>query len=117
MGFTAALLGGFVGFGAQVFGNAARKVPLSRRTFCDRDQYSTHRLTYNWLSLIHNLDYCHTEPWLHVGWFFAGAYIGNKLPQWERQLVEDINQLRAEKGLSPMVGTNAWIRYTTTDDQ
>jgi len=40
-----------------------------------------------------------------------GMYVGQKLPQWELKLVEDINELRASKGMPPMVGTNAWIKY------
>ena len=58
-----------------------------------------------------------TAPWIHVGMFFAGAYVGNTLPKIERQLVVDINEMRASKGLTPMVGTNAWIRYQTDDDE
>ena len=48
---------------------------------------------------------------MHVGMFFVGCYVGAKYPKWERALVEDINELRAAKGLPPMVGTAAWIRY------
>jgi hypothetical protein len=32
MGFTAAMMGGTVGFGIQMFSNAIRKIPLSRGT-------------------------------------------------------------------------------------
>lgn len=51
------------------------------------------------------------EPWLHVGCTMIGMYVGQKLPQWELKLVEDINEIRASKGMAPMVGTNAWIKY------
>lgn len=51
-------------------------------------------------------------PWGHVGYFFVGAWAGNKYLEVERRLVEDINQIRADKGMPPMVGTNAWIRYS-----
>ena len=54
----------------------------------------------------------HTGPWLHVTYFFVGAYAGNKYVQLERELVEDINQICRDKGLPPMVGTNTWIRYS-----
>jgi hypothetical protein len=52
-----------------------------------------------------------SEPWLHVGYFMLGCCIGDYYPKMERRLVEDINVLRAEKGLLPLVGTAAWVRY------
>jgi hypothetical protein len=52
---------------------------------------------------------------MHVGGFFIGAYAGNWYVAMEKSLVEDINQIRADKGLPPMVGTNAWIRYSTEE--
>jgi hypothetical protein len=52
-----------------------------------------------------------TEPWLHVTFFTVGAMVGNWLPKYELGLVEDINELRQKRGLPPMVGTNAWIKY------
>jgi len=48
---------------------------------------------------------------MHALMFISGAYIGAKYPKWEKALVEDINELRAERGLPPMIGTSAWIRY------
>ena len=51
------------------------------------------------------------EPWFHVGYFFLGAYLGQKWVQKELELVMDINEIRADKGMPPMVGTNAWIKY------
>ena len=51
------------------------------------------------------------EPWFHVGYFFLGAYIGQKWVNLERELVLDINEIRADKGLPPMVGSNAWVKY------
>lgn len=53
---------------------------------------------------------------MHVLGFIGGCYLGNKLPKIERQLVEDINELRAQKGMTPMVGTSAWIRYRLPDE-
>ena len=103
MTFLTALFGGFVGFGCQVFANAIRKVPLSRRTFL--------------------LIYCHgnfspfSEPWMHAGMLIAGCYVGNAYPKWERKLVDEINAERKAKGLSPMVGTNAWIRYKIPEEE
>ena len=52
-----------------------------------------------------------TEPWLHIGYFFLGAYIGQKWVNLESDLVIDINEIRADKGLPPMVGSDAWIKY------
>ena len=46
-----------------------------------------------------------------MGYFFLGAYIGQKWVQKELELVIDINEIRADKGMPPMVGTNAWIKY------
>jgi hypothetical protein len=51
------------------------------------------------------------EPWFHVGYFFLGGYIGNKWVNLEKELVVDINEIRADRGMPPMVGTNAWIKY------
>ena len=50
-------------------------------------------------------------PWLHVGYFFLGGYIGQRWVRLEKELVMDINEIRADKGLPPMVATNAWIKY------
>mmetsp|Transcript_937 Transcript_937/g.1418 ORF Transcript_937/g.1418 Transcript_937/m.1418 type:complete len:84 (-) Transcript_937:335-586(-) len=83
MGLTAALIGGVTGVSAHMFNNALRKVPVSR------------------------------SPWLHVTGFVVGCWSGNKYVQLERDLVEDINEIRADRGLPPMVGSNAWIKYQT----
>jgi hypothetical protein len=53
---------------------------------------------------------------MHVMMFTAGAYIGAKYPKWERALVDDINEIRSAKGLSPMVGTSKWVRYQPPED-
>jgi hypothetical protein len=37
--------------------------------------------------------------------------VGNWYPKAERQLIVDINEIRADRGLPPLVGSNAWIRY------
>jgi hypothetical protein len=52
---------------------------------------------------------------MHVGGFLVGAYAGNAYVSLEKSLVEDINQIRADKGMPPMVGTNAWIRYSAEE--
>jgi len=48
--------------------------------------------------------------------FFVGCTIGSKYPKWEAKLVNDINELRAAKGMPPMVGTNAWIKYQIDEE-
>jgi len=53
----------------------------------------------------------HLGPWLHVGYFFLGGYIGQRWVKLEKELVIDINEIRADKGLPPMVATSAWIKY------
>jgi hypothetical protein len=55
------------------------------------------------------------EPWLHVTYFIVGYVIGDYYPKAERKLVDDINEMRAEKGLMPLVGTAAWVRYQPPD--
>jgi hypothetical protein len=49
-----------------------------------------------------------TEPWGHVGMFFVGAYMGHKMPQWELKMLEDVNEMRASRGMPPMTGTKTW---------
>jgi hypothetical protein len=51
-------------------------------------------------------------PYLHVGYFFVGCWAGNAYVKLEKSMVEDINQIRQDKGMPPIVGTNAWIRYS-----
>jgi hypothetical protein len=64
------------------------------------------------LSLISPLSFVFfSGPWNHVGGFIFGAYVGNQYHSMEKSLVMDINQIRADKGMPPIVGSNAWIRY------
>ncbi|GKY96100.1 hypothetical protein MPSEU_000570200 [Mayamaea pseudoterrestris] len=81
MGLSAMLLGGTVGWGAQLFSNSIKKVPKSR------------------------------QPWMHVGMFILGAYVGQRYVDLEDRLVEEINVSRASRGMPPLIGTAAWIRY------
>ena len=82
---------------------------MQQRKYCC---WNVSNLTQN----IHLIFLFKKGPWLHVGYFFVGMYAGNKYVQVERQMVDDINQIRQDKGMPPMVGTNAWIRYTTTEE-
>lgn len=61
--------------------NALRKVPLSR------------------------------APWNHVGYFVLGCWAGNKYVEVERRLLLDVNEIRADKGMPPLVGSGYWIKY------
>ncbi|KAL3827020.1 hypothetical protein ACHAXA_007527 [Cyclostephanos tholiformis] len=79
MGLTAMVVGSVSGFGMQMMNNALQKVPLSRK------------------------------PWLHVTYFFLGGWIGQRWVRLEKELVMDINEIRADKGLPPLVGTNAML--------
>mmetsp|Transcript_3694 Transcript_3694/g.5328 ORF Transcript_3694/g.5328 Transcript_3694/m.5328 type:complete len:88 (+) Transcript_3694:68-331(+) len=85
MGMTAALIGGVSGFGMQMMTNAVRKVPMSR------------------------------QPWMHVTYFMVGCWAGNKYVAVEKALVKDINEIRADRGMPPMVGTGAYIKYTAPE--
>lgn len=53
---------------------------------------------------------------MHVACAIAGAWFFHKMPQWEAQLVLDVNEARAEKGMRPMIGTGYWIKYQCPDD-
>ena len=47
-----------------------------------------------------------TEPWMHAIMTVGGAWGANKWVQIENQLLADVNEIRAYKGLPPMVGTH-----------
>ena len=49
------------------------------------------------------------EPWMHVGCFFLGVYVGQRWVRLEKELVMDINEIRADKGMPPMVATDAML--------
>lgn len=51
------------------------------------------------------------DPWLHVIYGITGFALGVWYPKAEKQLLLDINEIRADRGLPPLVGSNAWIRY------
>lgn len=55
------------------------------------------------------------EPWLHVTYFFLGGWIGQRWVRLEKDLVLEINEIRADKGMPPMVGTDAMLglKYRT----
>lgn len=41
-------------------------------------------------------------PWEYVLGAGIGAYVGNKIPQWEAGLLEDINEMRADRNMPPL---------------
>ena len=86
MGLTAALIGGISGTGMHMMTNAMRKVPLSR------------------------------TPWLHVGYCVLGAWAGNKYVEVEKKMLMDVNEIRADKGLPPLVGSGYWVKYLPSDE-
>lgn len=46
---------------------------------------------------------------MHVGCFFLGGYVGQRWVRLEKELVLDINEIRADKGMPPMVATDAML--------
>ena len=52
-----------------------------------------------------------TEPWMHVLCTLGGAWGANKWVQMERNLLADVNELRANKGLPPMVGSHNYFPF------
>ena len=77
MGLIAALIGGVSGTGMHMMTNSMRKVPLSR------------------------------TPWMHVGYFVLGAWAGNKYVEVEKKMLMDVNEIRADKGLPPLM--DGWM--------
>ena len=114
MGLMAGLFGGFSGFGIAVMTNATRKIPLSRGEihFCFLSSCTSvcrSLLTISSFSLVS------AEPWNHVMFTIFGFWAGNYYVNTERQLVQDINEIRADKGMPPLVGTNHWTRYSVQE--
>jgi hypothetical protein len=48
---------------------------------------------------------------MHVLCTLGGAWGANKWVKVERDLLEDVNQLRANKGLPPMVGSHYFFPF------
>ena len=51
------------------------------------------------------------EPWGHVGCFVIGAYAGQQYQTTEYELVQEINGIRAAKGMVP-----SWVWTIGTPD-
>ncbi|CAM9174411.1 unnamed protein product [Ectocarpus sp. 6 AP-2014] len=71
MGITAMTVGGAFGIVAKGTVNRLMKVSLRR------------------------------APWEYVLGAGIGAYVGNKIPQWEATLISDINEMRADRNMPP----------------
>lgn len=50
-----------------------------------------------------------SEPWFHVLYTVGGAWAANKWVKLEAGLLADVNEIRAYKGLPPMVGTTYYF--------
>jgi hypothetical protein len=52
-----------------------------------------------------------TEPWMHVICTLGGAWVANKWVMVEKDLLADVNEIRAHKGLPPMVGSHYFFPF------
>jgi hypothetical protein len=52
---------------------------------------------------------------MHVLCTFAGAWAANKWVALEKKMLADVNEIRANKGLPPMVGTRAYFPLVPPD--
>lgn len=43
--------------------------------------------------------------------------MGNWYPKAEKRLLLDINEIRADRGLPPLVGSNAFVRYARPEGE
>lgn len=120
MGLTAMVVGSVSGFGMQMMNNALQKVPLSRSEYVclrcrpltfDTPQKleGTNHCTNKFTPLNFRLHLHLSEPWLHVTYFFIGGWVGQRWVRLEKELVLDINEIRADKGLPPLIGTDAML--------
>ena len=51
------------------------------------------------------------DPWMHGLCTGGGAWVAKKWIKLEMNLMEDINELRAYKGLPPMVGSHNYFPF------
>ena len=114
MGLTTAAVGGLVGFTAQMMSNAIQKIPLSRRKYKREMQ----RLNLPTLFVVLNrlfLSLFNLEPWMHVLCTLGGAWGAHKWLEVEKDMLADVNEIRANKGLPPMVGTHYFFPLVPPD--
>mmetsp|Transcript_32848 Transcript_32848/g.68482 ORF Transcript_32848/g.68482 Transcript_32848/m.68482 type:complete len:86 (+) Transcript_32848:89-346(+) len=79
MGFGSAMVGGTIGFMLQCSANVAVKIPVSR------------------------------QPWMHVTLFGVGCYLGDYYVKYEAKLLAELNEIRAERGMPPLVPAKTWL--------
>lgn len=44
-----------------------------------------------------------TEPWEYVLFAGIGGYVASQVPRWEQQMFNDINEMRKDRHMPPMV--------------
>lgn len=52
-------------------------------------------------------------PWEYVLGAGVGAYVGNKIPQWEERLMQDINGMRADRNMPPATRVGGYVFGTS----
>jgi len=122
MGFASAMIGGGLGVGVQMFSNYTLKIPISRSKFgfpfpvcvccCCFVLFYFGKLI---VCIFMVFKKSNSEPWMHVGLFFIGCYVGHMYPQWEAAMAADVNRLRVANGMPPLVGGNTWLKYQSAD--
>jgi hypothetical protein len=104
MGLIAGTVGAASGFALMITTNMARKVPLSR----GENPIPCQLITIYTLSQFSVLS---PEPWNHVALALGGYWFGNYYVRLEKQLLLDINEIRADRGLPPLVGAHPYDYY------
>lgn len=57
-----------------------------------------------------------SAPWEYVLGAGIGAYVGNKIPQWEAAMVVDINEMRADRNMPPATRVGGYEFGTSISD-
>ena len=57
-----------------------------------------------------------SAPWEYVLGAGIGAYVGNKIPQWEAAMIEDINEMRADRNMPPATRVGGYEFGTSMTD-
>ena len=51
------------------------------------------------------------DPWMHVLCGCGGAWAANKWVKVKQDMLENVNEIRAYKGLPPVVGTHHYVPF------
>ena len=54
---------------------------------------------------------CNLDPWMHVLCGCGGAWAANKWVKVKQDMLENVNEIRAYKGLPPVVGTHHYVPF------